>query len=175
MEHKRGRRLWGPGRWLAVFLLLAWVLAPGPGLAGQIVGKPRAITAGTLDFSSRVVRLYGIDAPEVGQTCRAATGLWACGQEARWAAINRFSPHWVTCVEAGRAADGATVAVCYLAGVGQHDLGAWLVAHGWALADRRVSQEYVDEEEAAQAARAGMWRGQFLAPGDWRKGARLPQ
>ena len=81
----------------------------------------------------------------------------------------------MTCVEAGRAADGATVAVCYLAGVGQHDLGAWLVAHGWALADRRVSQEYVDEEEAAQAARAGMWRGQFLAPSDWRKGARLPQ
>ncbi len=113
LEQWRGRRRRGSGRWwLAVFLLLVWALTPGPGLAGQIVGKPRAITAGTLDFSGRVVRLYGIDAPEVGQTCRAAAGLWACGQEARWASINRFSPHWVTCVEAGRAADGATVAVC---------------------------------------------------------------
>lgn len=29
--------------------------------------------------------------------------------------------------------------------------------------------DYVDEEEAARAARVGMWAGEFDMPWDWRK------
>ena len=50
---------------------------------------------------------------------------------------------------------------------------AWLVAQGWALAYRQYSQAYVDEEEVARAARRGIWRGNFVAPWDWRGGVRL--
>ncbi|MEE8188583.1 MAG: thermonuclease family protein [Kiloniellales bacterium] len=161
------------GRWAAIALILAFGLAPGPVEAGQLVGKPSVVDGDTLDFSGQAVDLYGIDAPEVEQNCHADGQSWPCGREARWAAINRISPHWVTCVERGRGADGSMTAVCYLAGVGQYDVAAWLVERGWALADRRVSQDYVTQERAAQAAGAGLWRGRFVPPWDWRQGKRL--
>jgi len=142
----------------------------GPGLAGEIVGRPQVIDGNTLDFSGRVIRLAGIDAPELAQTCRAAGQDWPCGKEARWAAINRIHPHWVTCVERGRAPDGAALALCYLAGLGQHELNAWLVARGWALG---ASGAYAAEQAAARAAGKGLWRGQFVPPAEWRQGKRL--
>ena len=49
---------------------------------------------------------------------------------------------------------------------------AWLVKNGWALAYRRYSKAYVGQEQAAQAAGRGMWRGEFVMPWDWRKGVR---
>ncbi len=45
---------------------------------------------------------------------------------------------------------------------------------GWALALRPVSEPYVAFEERARATRRGLWKGQFVAPWDWRAGARLP-
>lgn len=53
------------------------------------------------------------------------------------------------------------------------DINAWLVREGWALAYRRYSRAYVDEELAAKVARRGIWRGEFIRPWDWRRGERL--
>ena len=47
---------------------------------------------------------------------------------------------------------GRTIATCSVQGEG---IDAWMVLNGWALAYRRYSLDYVDEEEAAQDARAG--------------------
>ena len=47
-----------------------------------------------------------------------------------------------------------------------------MVRQGWALAYRRYSKDYVDEEAAARQARVGMWRGEFVPPWEWRKGTR---
>ncbi len=171
-------------RWngrVAVVGLVLWavpaglVLGPVPksAHAAEIVGRPNVIDGDSLDFSGRRVRLHGIDAPELDQSCRAGGRTWPCGKEARWAAINRIHPHWATCVERGRAPDGATLAVCYLAGLGQHDLNAWLVAQGWALADRGAAPDYVEQEAEARAAGRGLWRGRFVPPWEWRQGKRL--
>ncbi len=65
---------------------------------------------------------------------------------------------------------GRVVAVCR---VGDIDLGAWLVRRGYALAYRRYSKDYVDEEEAARKSKAGIWAGKFVPPWDWRRGKRL--
>ena len=48
-----------------------------------------------------------------------------------------------------------------------------MVAHGWALAYRHYSMDYINYEAAAQDAGLGIWRGEFVAPWDWRRGARL--
>ena len=63
------------------------------------------------------------------------------------------------------------MAVCRADG---EDLNAWMVSEGWALAYRRYSEAYVDEEAGAESARAGLWRGEFVPPWDWRGGKRLP-
>jgi hypothetical protein len=43
-----------------------------------------------------------------------------------------------------------------------------MVQQGWALAFVRYSKEYLPDEEAARAARRGLWSGAFIAPWDWR-------
>ncbi len=48
-----------------------------------------------------------------------------------------------------------------------------MVSQGWALAYRRYSLDYVDEEADAQAARRGIWAGEFVRPWEWRRGERL--
>ncbi len=179
-----GRALdFAPGRALgralgAVFVVLVASAGPRPGLAQEIAGRPQVIDAGTLDFSGRRVRLHGIDAPDMTQTCRltgqAAGQSWTCGRDARWAAINRIHPHWVSCDARGRDPQGTELAVCYLAGFGQHELNVWLVAQGWALAAPASPPAYAVAQAAAEAAGRGLWRGDFVPPGAWRRGQRLP-
>ncbi len=53
------------------------------------------------------------------------------------------------------------------------DINAWMVSQGLALAYRRYSLDYVDEEADAQAARRGIWAGEFVSPWEWRRGKRL--
>ena len=62
------------------------------------------------------------------------------------------------------------IAICYS---GTADLNAEMVRQGWALAYRKYSTDYVSEEADAKAMRVGLWRGQFVAPWDWRRGKRL--
>ena len=68
--------------------------------------------------------------------------------------------------------NGRLLAVCVLGG---EDLNAWLVFQGQALADRRFSDVYVEEEETAKAGGRRMWRGQYIEPWDWRSGTRLKE
>lgn len=56
------------------------------------------------------------------------------------------------------------IARCTVAG---EDLEKWMVANDLALAYRRYSTEYVAQEQAAQAARVGLWRGEFVPPWEW--------
>ncbi len=77
----------------------------------------------------------------------------------------------VTCEERDVDRYGRIVAICSVAG---EDVGAWLVSQGLAIAYRKYSLDYVDEEEAVEEAGRGMWRGEFVAPWEWRRGARLP-
>ncbi len=48
-----------------------------------------------------------------------------------------------------------------------------MVVNGWAVAYRRFSLDYVDEEADAQAARRGIWASEFVTPWEWRRGKRL--
>jgi endonuclease YncB( thermonuclease family) len=48
------------------------------------------------------------------------------------------------------------------------DLGAWLVRAGLAIAYRKYSTVYVDDEDAARRARRGLWAGEFVEPSQWR-------
>lgn len=151
---------------MAVVVLIgagpAWAQSP------NIVGQPRVVDGDTLAFAEGEVDLDGIDAPEAEQTCTRGGTPWACGLDARWALANRIGRNWVTCVP--QTAPGVTPAraLCYLAGVGQLDVGEWLVAEGWALALEGPGDRYQGAQAAAQGAGKGLWQGAFMAPWDWR-------
>lgn len=142
---------------------LAAILLTPPAAAGapQISGRaPAVIDTATLEFAGQRVRLYGLQATAPSQTCRLDALVWACGQEARWAATNRVGNHWVVCEERRRDDAGTLLAVCYLGGIGGPELNAWLVEEGWALAERGDGAPYAEQEDRARGAARGLWRGQ---------------
>lgn len=141
-------------------------------------GTAVALDGDTLHIGAVKIRLWGIDAPEGNQTCQrppptqranlGTSGLsWPCGAHAT-AVLRAMLAHdpWVTCQ--AKAADkyGRTIATCSNA---SGDLGGRLVAQGMAVAYRRYSAAYVDQEEAAKAEKLGIWAGSFTPPEQWRK------
>ena len=145
----------------------------GPPTASRpaLSGLARVVDGDTLHVDRVRVRLHGIDAPESAQRCRTSGRLWPCGREATRALARRIGGRPVACEERDRDRYGRVVAVCTAAGL---DLNRWMVAEGWAFAYRRYSRDYVAAESRARAARRGIWRGEAVAPWDWRRGKRLP-
>ncbi len=156
-------------RLIVLSALLAWA---APAIA-DITGQARVIDGDTIDIAGQRIRLHGIDTPEANQLCEADGKQWRCGQDATFALANLIGRTWVTCIERDRDRYGRIVAVCKVGGPKGQDLGAWMVAEGWALAYRKYSTDYVAAEDTARAAGRGMWRGKFIAPWDWRRGKRL--
>ena len=142
----------------------------GVALAAELSGHARVIDGDTIEVGGTRIRLDGVDAPESGQSCLAGGARWACGERATRALAEHIGGGPVNCDDRGRDRYGRVVAVCRHSG---RDVNAWLVSEGWALAYRRYSLEYVDEEAAAKSARRGIWRGEFVPPWDWRRGERL--
>ena len=136
----------------------------------DVSGRARVIDGDTIEVNGDRIRLHGIDAPESAQTCVAESKRWQCGRHATRVLDDRIAGRAVDCEQRDRDRYGRIVAVCRLGG---GDLNAWMVAEGWALAYRRYSSAYVAQEAAAKAARRGLWRGDFVAPWDWRAGGRL--
>ena len=151
-----------------IFVLLLAALASVA--HADVTGRASVIDGDTIEIHGQRIRLFGIDAPESAQLCLAENKRWRCGQQAALALDDKIAGRPVACTEKDRDRYGRIVAVCRLAG---EDLNAWLVTEGWALAYRRYSKDYVDEEETASAARKGIWRGTFVPPWNWRRGQRL--
>ena len=55
------------------------------------------------------------------------------------------------------------------------ELNKWMVRQGWAIAYRKYSTDYVDDETAAKNEKLGIWASRFIEPEKWRRGERLDQ
>ena len=144
------------------------LLAPtGPGLM-SFAGAARIVDGDTLEVDGRRVRLAGVDAPELAQTCTGVDGQsLPCGQQVR-VALSAFIGHSVvSCREVGADRFDRILAQCQVRG---HDLGAWLVASGLAAAYAGRSGKPLRTAEAtARAAGTGLWSGEFERPDVWRR------
>ena len=114
--------------------------------------------------------MAGIDAPESDQTCKRSDGQnYRCGEDSTEALRQKIGTSEVRCEYTERDRYRRILGTCY---VEEENLSAWMVRHGFALAYRRYSKQYVQQEELAKAAKAGMWEGTFMPPWEWRKKGR---
>lgn len=153
--------------------LLALTLLSLPANAGRVMtGAARVIDGDTLEVGHERLRLHGIDAPEIGQSCRDAAGRsWDCGGAAR-EALARLVRGGVRCEARDTDRYGRIVARCM---AGERDLGAALVAAGMAFAYRKYSKDYIGLEAEARAARRGIWAGSAERPEAVRAAKNPPQ
>ncbi len=132
-----------------VLMLPQMVLA-----ADRPTGTVRVVDADTWDVGGVRIRLSGIDAPELDQTCRDAQGVeWRCGAWATQVARQRFDGRPAFCEPVDRDRYGSVVARCYVAG---SDAALTLVEDGLAFAYRKYSREYVPIEQRAAKEKKGL-------------------
>ncbi len=129
-------------------------------------GVLSVIDADTVDVGGVRVRLFGIDAPEIGQTCTDAVGAdWPCGDWAARQVVALYQGDAAQCTAVDTDRYGRTVARCAVQGL---DIGAILVSAGLATAYRDYSTDYVATEAAAKAQRLGIWAGSMQDPAAYR-------
>lgn len=135
--------------------------------AGQwLTGLASVRDGDSLQLNGTRIRLWGVDAPELHQTCLQDSQSWPCGQAAKAALTQLLAGQSVSCRAVNTDRYGRTVAECF---VGKVNLNGWLVANGWALAYRRYSEKFVPAETQAKIAGLGLWQGEFTAPWSWRR------
>ena len=116
--------------------------------------KPRfqIVDGDTVKFGPQLVRLFGIDAPEKGQTCD--DGQWQPGPLAKKALEDFIAGRPVICKQVDYdARNNRPVAQCF---AGEDDLQALMVAAGWAWSFGRYSERYAPEEKEAATRKAGV-------------------
>jgi endonuclease YncB( thermonuclease family) len=144
--------------------LAASFLVPSQSLA--LEGFAKVVDGDTLSIDGVTHRLFGIDAPEAGQTCLNEKGRrWPCGKEAITALEALVKGRTVTCDDRGLDDYGRTIAVCRVADA---DIGARMVDDGHAWAFIKYASDYADIEQGARERRAGVFVAETQTPWDYR-------
>jgi endonuclease YncB( thermonuclease family) len=143
-----------------------------PLAAQDFSGQMRFSDADTLRVGSVKVRVFGIDAPEMAQTCQHADGTdWACGRWSADQASALFDGKWARCQQKDVDQYGRIVATCFFAG---RDIAETLVERGIATAYRDFSLDYIDAEKRASIPGKGIWEGTLQTPSEYRATNRNP-
>jgi len=115
----------------------------------------------SLLFGSQRVRLVGIDAPELDQSCVSGTDSWKCGERAKQQLEGLVAGQRVDCQVTGTDQYGRSLATCETEFL---QLNEAMVELGWAVAYREYSNDYVDAEDRAKQRKAGIWNSTFTMP-----------
>jgi endonuclease YncB( thermonuclease family) len=177
-----------PWRWrdyawtIAVVVLLAFGIAYCSSQAGaqpsqspfsslrageRFGGIATVYDADTIRIEGQRVRLWGIDAPEIDQTCsNRSVGVLAAHH-----LTTLMDGQRVTCEVRMRPNRGRAVAQCWL---DSRDLAASVIDAGWAWDSSEFSRGYyADIERSARSRRIGLWALQTCeAPWDYRAASR---
>jgi endonuclease YncB( thermonuclease family) len=145
-----------------LFAVLAAVAARFERVSSRLFeGAVRVSDGDSLVLAGERIRLWGIDAPELNQVCRRQGTEYRCGEAARDALLALVGGERVSCEGWERDRYDRLLAVCTARTV---ELNRAQVEAGWAVA----WGGYSGEERGAEAARRGLWAGEFDRPRDWR-------
>ena len=133
----------------------------------DIQGIPIVTDGDTIKISNKRIRFHGIDAPEIKQICIKNSNEYSCGQEATRALIKKINGQETVCkVQSAQDRYKRYIGVCFS---GIINLNQWMVRNGYAVAYRRYSKDYIEDENYAKKNKIGLWGGNFIHPEKWRK------
>ncbi len=148
-------------RWL-IFICTSLFLFTLPLTAED---KVKVIDGDTIHVGKLKYRFLGIDAPEMDQVCKKNQQDIMCGVIAKNALIEKINNSPVTCKIEEVDRYKRLVAECF---VKEESLSRYLVRNGYAVAYRRYSIKFVEDEEYAKQNQLGLWSMTFDYPWDYR-------
>ena len=125
----------------------------------------KVIDGDTIHIGSKKYRFSGIDTPEMKQTCKKDNQIVMCGLIARDALVKKINKQQVNCKEEEIDRYKRIVAECF---VNNESLSKYLVRNGHAVAYRRYSMKFVEDEDYAKQNKLGLWSMSFDYPWDYR-------
>lgn len=144
---------------IALLAVVAGLFWPPP---ATLSGRAIAVDGDTLRIAGTRIRLIGLDAVELDQTCTDPDGTeWPCGEDARRFLNELTGTANVTCAADGHDRYRRVLARCR---IGSADLGDQIVRAGWAVAEL----EYGLALAEARLNARGIWAGRFDDPAKWR-------
>jgi endonuclease YncB( thermonuclease family) len=143
---------------IGLVAIAAYLLPQGDVLTGFAT----VVDGDTLHLDGERIRISGIDAPELHQSCERQGRPYACGEVAKQALDDMLGGRPLTCRSSGRDRYNRRLATCEAGGI---DIGAAMVSRGYAVA----YGHYSSEEAAARRQKLELWSGSFERPSEWRK------
>ena len=152
-------------RIIACLSALAMALTAAPVLAQSITGQAQISDGDSLVVAGHRIRLVGIDAPELSQTCSTNEAAWACGERAKRVLEDLVKDQDVHCRIQGFDQYERSLAVCSTEFL---SLNEAMVELGWALAYTQFSAEYLEAQSRAKDRAAGIWASTIIPPWEHR-------
>ena len=138
-----------------------------PTLDAGLQGQAFVHDGDTLTLAGIKIWLFGVDAPELDQTCKLPDGSdWDCGRWSRDQLRSILSAQELHCVKQAYDKYGRMVARCYLDG---QDLAEMLVRDGIVFSYASFSREYISVEKTAAVAGRGLWAAKVIPPDEFRR------
>ena len=141
----------------------------------EISGHAQIVDGDTIKINSQKIRLFGIDAPELKQTCKKTyltiiffsfTKDYACGKISTEKLKKKINNKVINCKILDIDRYKRLIGECYKRNI---NLNSWLVSNGHAVAYRKYSKKYVSNEIIAKNEKKGIWQGKFEMPWDYRR------
>lgn len=153
--------------------LLMTFTSPTASASPQIIeGLPSITDGDTIRIGDDRIRLNGMDAPEMKQTCTINNTQYRCGVKSKAYLVSIINKQPVYCLSSGKDRYKRFIATCAISEA-EHQkgntFGRQMVRAGWALAYRRYSKDYVGVEALAAKEGVGLWAGKFDIPWEWRR------
>jgi len=155
-----------------MWIFLAAIITPAlvyghTAVAGSVtVGVPEVVDGETVRVEGKTFRLYGIDAPDIAQTCNIRGRNYNCGRVSMTALMDLVAGVKIRCVPRRNSPGTPVLANCFAA---EYDLSEGMVHTGWALAMPRAGTKYARIEARAKNAKRGLWKGKFTLPWEWQR------
>jgi len=132
-----------------------------------IEGCATVIDGDTIRINNEKIRFLGVDAPELKQKCYFADEhrTILCGVEAKEYLSNLIDAKIVRCKWKERDRYNRILATC---SVDKKDINEEMVLAGHALAYRKYSTSYINQENIAKKEKRGIWRYKFEVPYEYR-------